>query len=332
VRRLLGIPIDHFLEVTLVAFFQIAQVVQPITVCLNGDTADPYSGADFHQGVQQIDAAQAMAFVRQRRDVNDELFTDLDRTRRQQAFMASLVSALRHGGALSSPTALRNLLNVARQNVAVDAGFNLADFVEHASGFSGRQLSLYTLPITEFGQDPAGEDVNLVDVPTIRTITHNLTAGGSPASPPTPAQPSNNTPVIPAVLDVVNATTHTGLATSLLHSLGSSGFTPGAATTADTLADTSTIDYGPGAHDAARTLTDQFHLVGVTASQAIAPNTVQLTLGADFPASDYLTDASSASSSSITAATTPVTTVAATASPVPTDLSQMNTTDTPCVK
>ena len=33
VRRLLGIPIDHFLEVTLVAFFQIAHVVQPITVC-----------------------------------------------------------------------------------------------------------------------------------------------------------------------------------------------------------------------------------------------------------------------------------------------------------
>ena len=38
VRRLLGVPIDHFVEVTLGAFFQIAQVVQPITVCLNNDT------------------------------------------------------------------------------------------------------------------------------------------------------------------------------------------------------------------------------------------------------------------------------------------------------
>ena len=28
-RRLLGIPIDHFIEVSLVAFFQIAQVVEP---------------------------------------------------------------------------------------------------------------------------------------------------------------------------------------------------------------------------------------------------------------------------------------------------------------
>src|SRR5207253_2161432 len=82
VRHLLGIPIDHFVEVTLGAFFQLAQVVAPITVCLNADTSDPYSGADFHAGVQHIDAAQAMAFVRQRRDVNDENFTDLDRTRR----------------------------------------------------------------------------------------------------------------------------------------------------------------------------------------------------------------------------------------------------------
>jgi LCP family protein required for cell wall assembly len=335
VRRLLGIPIDHFLEVTLVAFFQIAKVVQPITVCVNADTADPYSGADFHQGVQQIDAAQAMAFVRQRRDLNDELFTDMDRTRRQQAFIASLLSALRHGGALSSPGALRHLLDVARQNVAVDAGFDLASFIQHASGFTDRPLSLYTLPISEFGQDAAGEDVNLIDVPTIRAIVHTLTtSGGSPAT----AAPASPTPAVPAVLNVVNATTHSGLATPLVDSLASRGFSPGQASTADTLAEASRIDYGPGAHDAAQTLADQFGLTA-TASDAIGANTVQLTIGADFPASDYLTTTNSDSATALAATptpTTPVTTVAATATgtaaPVPTDLSRMSATDTPCVK
>jgi len=151
VRRLLGVPIDHFIEVTLGAFFQIAQVVQPITVCLNNDTSDSYSGADFHRGVQQIDAAQAMAFVRQRRDENDQLFTDMDRTRRQQAFVVSLVTALRHGGSLSSPSSLRNLLQVAQQNIAVDDGFDLAGFVDHAASFTDSSLTLYTLPISEFG-------------------------------------------------------------------------------------------------------------------------------------------------------------------------------------
>lgn len=61
VTDFLGISVDHFVEVTLGAFFQIAKAVEPITVCLAGDTRDSYSGADFHQGVQRIDAAEAMA-------------------------------------------------------------------------------------------------------------------------------------------------------------------------------------------------------------------------------------------------------------------------------
>jgi hypothetical protein len=218
---------------------------------VNSDTADPFSGADFHQGTLQIDATEAMAFVRQRRDVNDELFTDIDRTRRQQASIASLVSALRHGGALSSPTALRNLLDVARQNVAVDAGFDLADFAQHASGFTDRALSMYTLPITQFGQDPAGEDINLIDVPTIRAIAHNLTTGGSPATPTTPAHGST-TPAVPAVLNVVNATTHNGLATSLEETFSARGFTPGAATTAGTRSNAPQIARKPGPTTATR--------------------------------------------------------------------------------
>jgi len=41
-----------------------AQVVAPITVCVNEDTRDSFSGAEFHQGYQQLSAAQAVAFAR----------------------------------------------------------------------------------------------------------------------------------------------------------------------------------------------------------------------------------------------------------------------------
>lgn len=324
VRRLVGVPIDHFIEVTLGAFFQIAQVVQPITVCLNDDTSDGFSGADFHRGVQQIDAAQAMAFVRQRRDENDQMFTDMDRTRRQQAFIVSLVTALRHGGALSNPSDLRNLLQVAQQNIAVDAGFNLAGFVDHASALTDSSLTLYTLPISEFGQDPQGEDVNIVDAQGIRTIVHNLFTNGSP-EPPSPTQSSS----APTTLDVVNATNHDGLGSAVEKSFGADGLTAGTVTTAQTLVDASTIAYGPGADDAAHMLADRLQL-SATASEAVAPGTVQLTIGADFPAAQYLTG------SSPTTTGTPVTTVDATATgtraPAPTDLTEMAGADTPCVK
>lgn len=325
VRRLLGVPIDHFIEVTLGAFFQIAQVVQPITVCLNEDTSDSYSGADFHRGVQQIDAAQAMAFVRQRRDANDQLFTDMDRTRRQQAFIVSLVTALRHGGALSSPSDLRNLLQVAQQNMAVDAGFDFAGFIDHAAALTDSPLTLYTLPISEFGQNSQGEDVNIVDVHGIREIVHNLFTNGSRPDTASPTQSRS----VPTTLDVVNATNYDGLGSAVERSFGADGLTTGTVTTAGSLAKTSTIAYGPGAAAAARMLADRLQL-SATASDVVAPDTVQLTIGADFPAAQYMTGTSSA------APTTPVTTVDATASgtqaPAPTDLTEMAGKNTPCVK
>ena len=324
-RRLLDVPIDHFIEVTLGAFFQIAQVVQPITVCLNDDTSDSYSGANFHRGVQQIDAAQAMAFVRQRRDENDQMFTDLDRTRRQQAFIVSLVTALRHGGELSSPSDLRNLLQVAQQNIAVDAGFDIAGFVDHAGALTDSSLTLYTLPISEFGQDTQGEDVNIVDVQGIRAIVHNLFTKGSPPEILSLTQ----SPSVPTTLDVVNATNHDGLGSAVERSSGAEGLTAGTVTTADSLAETSTIAYGLGAGDAAHILADRLQLTA-TASDAVAPDTVRLTIGADFAAAHYMSGSSQAATAS------PVTTVDATASgtqaPAPTDLTEMAGTNTPCVK
>jgi LCP family protein required for cell wall assembly len=343
VRNLLGIPIDHFIEVTLVAFFQIAQVVQPITVCLNEDTRDDFSGADFHKGVQQIDAAQAMAFVRQRRDINDELmFTDLDRTRRQQAFIVSLLSALRHGGSLSSPSALRDLLDVARQNVAVDSGFDLSSFIQHSSSFTDRGLSLYTLPIIEFSQDSLGEDVNTVDVPAIRSIVHHLVMGESPTGPPsntTGATSAVDTEAMAAssgiVINVVNASKVAGLAAQTLATLSEQGFTAGEASSNGQNTDDSTITYGPGAQAAAEALASRLNLTA-TPSAAVARDTVQLTIGADFPGAEYLTSSAASTSSSTTSPATPVATVSATATgtqaPAPTDLTRMTTDQAPCVK
>lgn len=333
VRQLLGVPVDHFVEITMAAFFQIARVVEPITVCLNADTVDDYSGANFHQGEQLIDASQAMAFVRQRRDLNDELFTDLDRTRRQQAFIVSLVNALRHGGALSNPANLSDLLQVAQKNLAVDAGFKLAGFLGDASSLTSRQMSLYTLPIGEFGQDPAGSDVNIVDVATIRTLVHDLFAGTTDR---TSTVPTSTAPLATAaVLNVVNATTVNGLAAAVTDWSAARGFTPGESSTADALSSTSTLLYGSGAEQAAQALAAQLKLTA-TASDAVAPGTVQLILGSDFPAADYLiTDASPelpAPSASPLAMTVVDATSTGNTAPAPTDFTKMTATNIPCVR
>ncbi|MGO8771394.1 LCP family protein [Mycobacterium sp.] len=334
VSDLLGISVDHFVEVTLGAFFEIAKVVEPITVCLNADTADSYSGADLHQGVQRIDAAEAMAFVRQRRDANDGSFTDFDRTRRQQAFLVSLVQAVRDGGALSRPRALRTLLQVARDNFAVDAGLDLVDLAAHGAQLTHRPLSFYTLPISEFGRDANGSDVNLIDVPSIRRIVQQRFSSDTPAALDA-APSSTRTPPKssqPVVLDVVNATARDGLAVAIEGQFASLGFTRGSATTAAAPQDDSSVEYGPGASEGAQMLANQLH-VPATARDTMPPGTVRLTLGIRFPADDYLAHPAATPDGS---ASGKVTVVAATGTganaPAPTDLSQMTASGIPCVK
>ncbi|MGH1523793.1 LCP family protein [Leifsonia sp. L25] len=182
------VPINHFIEVTMAAFYQVAQAVQPITVCIAENTKDPYSGADFTAGVQQLSASQAVSFVRQRRDESNPSlnFTDLDRERRQQAFIVSLATKLKKADTFANPATLGSLISAAKQNIALDSGLNLLDFASDASHFAGGNITFVTLPIQGYGVR-GGQDVNLVDTnqihATVRQLLNPATASPAPAAP-----------------------------------------------------------------------------------------------------------------------------------------------------
>jgi LCP family protein required for cell wall assembly len=294
-----GVPIDHFVEVTMVAFYQLAQVVEPITVCLKEDTRDNYSGADFHRGYQQINAAQAVAFVRQRRDsVHSQLnFSDLDRERRQQAFISSLLFQLKQAGTFLNPSRLRGLINVAKQNIAADTGLELLSFAQQASAVTGGNIGFTTLPIVRFGTDPAGEDVNIVDVPAVQALVHNLIGGPTPtpvAAAPAPVSGSQS-----GTVDVVNATSRNGLAASLEQALTPTGFTPGVTSTARHHRSTTTIYYpDSGAADAAKTLATMLGELPTARDSTVSNGHLRVVLGADFTMPDSLGTSSAAGGSS----------------------------------
>jgi LCP family protein required for cell wall assembly len=284
-----GVPIDHFIEVTLVGFYQLAQVVAPITVCLNEDTKDSYSGADFHRGYQQINAAQAVAFVRQRRDyAHPQLnFTDLDRERRQQAFIASLVYQLKQAGTFLNPARLHGLINVAKQNIAADTGLELLSFAEQASSLAGGNITFTTLPIVRFGTDPAGEDVNIVNVPEIQNLVHNLIGGPVPtpaAAPPVPVAPRRS-----GIVDVINATSRNGLAAGLERGLADTGFTSGVASTAARHRRTTMIYYpDPRSAESANALAAMLGGLPTARDSTVPAGHLLVTIGADFTMPDDL--------------------------------------------
>ncbi|KOT51575.1 MULTISPECIES: LCP family protein [Streptomyces] len=180
VRTFLGVPIDHFAEVNLVGFLHIADALDGVPVCLKHPVKDRYSGADFPAGRQTLDGPQSLAFVRQRHGLPAG---DLDRTRRQQAFLASATHKLNSVGTFTDPLRLLKLMDVAKQDLVIDDGWDLLSFVEQAKNLSGGNVRFSTLPVEGFAKH-RGEDVNLVDPEKIRRLVARETGaahGGSAA-------------------------------------------------------------------------------------------------------------------------------------------------------
>lgn len=195
-----GVQIDHFVEVTMVAFYEVALAIQPITVCVLRPTQDTFSGADFTAGVQQINAQQAMAFVRQRRDTSDPTydFTDLDRSRRQQAFIVSVLHQLKQAGTFTNLPKMEAVLDAVSKNMAVDRGLDLLELAQQASSLTGGNISFTTLPILGFGTSPEGASINLVDPAQIQGIVRDLLApAAAPTTAPSPTPAATSPTLVP---------------------------------------------------------------------------------------------------------------------------------------
>ncbi len=191
VEQFLNIRIDHFVEITMAAFLDVARALAPITVCLQEATKDSYSGADFKKGVQQLDAQQAVAFVRQRRDTSGSglALSDLDRERRQQAFIASLLHQLRQTSTLTDVGKIQGLLNAVKDKIAVDRSLNLVDFAFKAKQLASGHISFVTLPILRFGWSSTGESVNIVDRSALQAEVARLFSPPPTSTPnPSPSQ------------------------------------------------------------------------------------------------------------------------------------------------
>ncbi|MGI5504976.1 LCP family protein [Lentzea sp. CA-135723] len=124
VEQITGERIDHWAAINMTAFGQVAAAIGGVEVCLKAPAKDQYSGIDLPAGKQQISGDQALAFLRQRHGLPNG---DLDRVKRQQAFLAGLAAKL--GG-----DEARILAREVKGTIQVDEGF---DVVEFAARFQG---------------------------------------------------------------------------------------------------------------------------------------------------------------------------------------------------
>ena len=171
IHNFLGVPIDHFAEVNLVGFYDLATALGGIQVCLKAPVNDSkYSGAVFPAGLQIITGADALKFVRQRHGLPNG---DLDRTHRQQAFITGVITKIRSQGVIGDIGKIQSLLNVAKKDVVIDSGWDVLGFLPQAKSLTGGHITFYTLPIEGYALRN-GQSVNLVDPVKVKAFVQMI--------------------------------------------------------------------------------------------------------------------------------------------------------------
>ncbi|HVW40619.1 MAG TPA: LCP family protein [Amycolatopsis sp.] len=276
VEQLTGLTINHFASVNLVGFYDISEAVGGIPVCLKAAVRDPYSGANFPAGAQTISGAQALAFVRQRHGLPDG---DLDRIRRQQAFMASMAHTVLSAGTLTNPGKLSALVGAVHKSVTLDQDWDILSFAQQLRNLGAGAIRFQTIPVGTLDLQTSDGDAVQVDPAQVRSFIRGAIGEPSTVAPVT-AGPATHPD---AVVEVDNATGVTGVATRVAQDLTDHGYSTGS--TADVPSRrTTVVDYGPGeraaAEDVARLLGND---IAVVSDPELGAGRVRVYLGTGYP-------------------------------------------------
>jgi LCP family protein required for cell wall assembly len=285
VRSLTGVPIDYFAEINLAGFYDLAQTLGGVEVCLNHAVYDSYSGADFPAGRQRLTASEALAFVRQRHGLDNG---DLDRTHRQQAFISSVMRELQDTGTFTDLDKLKSLMAVARKDVVLSSGWD-DDLIRRLGALANGAVEFRTLPVVRY-DNIDGQDVNIIDPAAIKAEV--AAAIGAAPTTTTPATTASK-PSPSSVVDVINSGSMSGLATEVSRALKKRGYTAGQVRDRESGEPTATtIQYGAGAETDAHNVAT---LLGLDAPNqpdpSVQPGHIRVTVDTNFtmPAADDTT-------------------------------------------
>lgn len=162
VQDVLGVALDHYVEVDFEGFERLVDVVGGVEVPFDAPTRDRLSGLAVDAGCVRLDGAQALALVRSRhvqrlvggRWVADPT-GDLGRIARQQAF---LVRAAAEVGGTSNPFTLHRLVDVAGDHLRVDSGLDGSDLLalgRRLRSIDPADVATLTVPAVPAGRNGA---------------------------------------------------------------------------------------------------------------------------------------------------------------------------------
>ena len=272
-EKLTGVSIDHYAEVNLLGFYEITKAVGGVEVCLNDATKDSYSGANFKKGVQTIQGADALAFVRQRHG----LLNELSRGKRQQVFMSALAHRILSSGTLANPSKLSALIDAINKSVTLDPALanDILGFAEQMQGIAGGNVQFYSAPVHLVG-DSGEEDVTL-------NLAESKQFAADLLLPPQQRAQKLATLKSPTKIStsVYNASGISGLAANVLEELTSQGFQEGSSANSETRS-SSVVYYANGEEDVGKLVAESLGGLKTEAKPNITAGSVEVYIGKDY--------------------------------------------------
>jgi LCP family protein required for cell wall assembly len=116
IRENFGLTINHYAQVGLASFIDVVRTLGGVEICLDDPLRDPKSGADFEAGCQQMDAEEALSYVRSRSGPR----ADFDRIDRQQIFLRAVLGDLVDTRVLTNPRQLSQLIDDVAPSIITD--------------------------------------------------------------------------------------------------------------------------------------------------------------------------------------------------------------------
>ncbi|MGS0686131.1 LCP family protein, partial [Nakamurella sp. GG22] len=281
VQAFTGMKIDHYAEVNLLGFYLLSNAIGGVPVCLNAAVNDPWSGANFAAGQQEVQGTAALAFVRQRHGLPQG---DLDRVRRQQAFLAGAADKILSVGTLTNPSTLNDLVGAIDRSVIFDKGFSVLSFAEQLTNLSSGNINFETLPTTG-PETSTNADALATDPEQVKAFFAAI-AGGSGASAPGTTAPATTVDPASITVDVQDGTVADGVTARAADIINSAGFALGslgvvAGTSSGNETQTTEVRYPADALGAAQQVKKAFGVGTLVPDDAIDSGHVLVVVGKD---------------------------------------------------
>jgi LCP family protein required for cell wall assembly len=177
VENVTGLRINHFVEIGFTGLVSVVDDVGGVRLCLTSPLKDTDSGTDLKAGCQNLDGAQALAFVRDRHSFAEQ---DLQREQDQRAFLKSLLDKATSPGVYLNPFTALPFASGTASAITTDNGTSLYDLIQ--AGLALRDPLTTTVPIANANYETNAGDAVLWDQSQALEL-FNALQNGQPVPP-----------------------------------------------------------------------------------------------------------------------------------------------------